>query len=96
MIERPPKTFDVTINITQPIKVNVLKTITQTIVERVWWLILIYVLVCIIGAYATSFFDLGPIKSFWISMSFSLIETVIGYFAIMKVVRITKEVESHS
>jgi hypothetical protein len=90
MSQEPPKTHQLNVNVTQGQKVSLYKTVTNTLFKKNWPLVLLYILLCFGGAVASYY--VPGIGSFCISIVFSVIETIVGLFAIVKVIQITKEV----
>jgi hypothetical protein len=93
MPEQPPKTHNVEAKTTAGQNMSLLKTVTNTFWQKNWWLVLIYLLACVAGAYVSSLPDIDRTAGFWASIAFSVVETAIGLFAIVKVIKITKEVQ---
>jgi membrane protein implicated in regulation of membrane protease activity len=57
------------------------------------WLLLIYVLTCLLGAHLSDYLGLAAQYSFVASLVFSLFETWVGYYAISQWVKIRSEME---
>jgi FtsH-binding integral membrane protein len=92
MTQQPPKTYQQPISITQGQKVSLFKEVTNRFWKKNWWLVVLYVLACLAGAYVSSYLGLSAAASFWASVVFSAVETVLGLYAVVQVIRITKEV----
>jgi hypothetical protein len=94
MPEQPPKQYNAELPFSQGQHLSLVKTVATQFMYQDWWLILVYVVVCIVSAYVTS--NLSGALSFCLSILFSAIATWIGYLAFVKVIQITKEVSAPS
>jgi hypothetical protein len=96
MRNRTPKTNSVVIttSIPQKVSLRLSATILRQVSERLrfrWWVVILYLLLCVGGAYVTSLLS-GP-GSFWTSIVFSVVETVIGFYAAWTVIEIIRDIE---
>jgi hypothetical protein len=89
--DQPPRTHNVSLDFKTRLKVSVLKEVTTRFIKVNWWLLLIYVLACLLGAFVSSYLGLTARSSFGASLAFSLFETWIGYYAISQWVKILRE-----
>jgi hypothetical protein len=93
MTDQPPKRHSVSLEFRAPLTVSLFKEVTTHFMRLNWWLLLIYVLTCLLGAYVSSYLGLAARYSFVASLVFSLFETWVGYYAISQWVKIRSEVE---